>query len=99
MSNFSWIKDTTQVDNFFTLLSDIENTPCLYCGGCYLDSNLDWAACPICFKWPHCNYCADIDGVEDVSRVNFASDNFNGCFKHPSCPLTVQPLPVTFCAS
>lgn len=41
--------------------SDIENTPCLYCSGRYLDSNEGWAACSVCFKWAHCS-CA---GIED----------------------------------
>ncbi|KAJ2937586.1 hypothetical protein O0L34_g12984 [Tuta absoluta] len=41
--------------------SDVENTPCLYCDGRYLESNEGWVACSACGKWAHCS-CA---GVED----------------------------------
>ncbi|CAG4906333.1 unnamed protein product [Colias eurytheme] len=41
--------------------SDVENTPCLYCNGRYLESNEGWASCAACGKWAHCS-CA---GIED----------------------------------
>ncbi|CAK1582112.1 unnamed protein product [Parnassius mnemosyne] len=47
--------------------SDIENTPCLYCKGLYLDSNEGWAACSACGKWAHCS-CAGVDD-EDADTV------------------------------
>ncbi|KAL3278155.1 hypothetical protein HHI36_013498 [Cryptolaemus montrouzieri] len=44
--------------------SKVENTPCLYCNGCYLESNESSAACSVCGKWDHCS-CAGIGNNDE----------------------------------
>lgn len=44
--------------------SEVENIPCLFCNGCYLESNEGWAACSACGKWAHCS-CAGLDDEDE----------------------------------
>ncbi|KAL4710110.1 hypothetical protein ACJJTC_016512 [Scirpophaga incertulas] len=46
--------------------SEVENTPCLFCNGCCLESNEGWAACSSCGKWAHCS-CGIDDEDEDAT--------------------------------
>ena len=56
--------------------SEVKNTPCLFCNGCFLESNEVWAACSACGKWAHCS-CAGIDDKDEDATVlaNFVSKN------------------------
>lgn len=47
--------------------SGVENTPCLFCNGCFLESNEGWAACSACGKWAHSS-CAGIDDENEDAR-------------------------------
>ncbi|XP_054713052.1 uncharacterized protein LOC129222562 [Uloborus diversus] len=49
--------------------ADIENTPCLYCSGLYLDSNEGWIKCSLCGTWAHCS-CAGVDDEDDEATFS-----------------------------
>ncbi|KAL3277932.1 hypothetical protein HHI36_013273 [Cryptolaemus montrouzieri] len=74
--------------------SEIENTLCLYCNGCYLESNEGWAVCSACGKWAHCG-CAGIDDEDEDATFTseFCQQKLIGFFQTPSCPLRYPILP------
>ncbi|KAK4877556.1 hypothetical protein RN001_010062 [Aquatica leii] len=43
--------------------NEVDNTPCLYCNGCYHESSERWKMCSMCAKWAHysCAGVADDD--------------------------------------
>lgn len=49
--------------------ADIENTPCLYCSGLYLDSIEGWIKCSLCGTWAHCS-CAGVDDEDDEATFS-----------------------------
>jgi hypothetical protein len=48
--------------------TEIENAPCLYCSGLYLDSNEGWVGCSLCGNWAHCS-CAGVDDDDDEEAM------------------------------